>query len=202
MAAEHQPADHRVADHGTADHGTADREAVDRRSEIYALLTVQSGVLNRGAIDLGLRVASESGATCAAIVIGASDPRALAEVCHGVDTVWHLALPEGSQTHQMVAAMAGVLSARDVGWNADTLFISEPDGAAAEIATRVAAQLDGTALGRCEAIQRSEGGELALEKSAFGGRLRITLQANAGPYFLSMRAPAPASSQGEHLPRH
>jgi electron transfer flavoprotein alpha subunit len=165
----------------------------DRTRKVYALIAVESAALNRGAIDVALSIANRCGASPGVIVLGSMNAEAVARACHGLDTAWHLALPDDSQTHQITVALVQALREQRIAWDANTLFITEPDGHAAEIGARVAAQLGAVALGKCDAIQRFDDAGLALEKSSFGGRLHVALQSDGGPYFVSMRGAVSAS---------
>lgn len=162
---------------------------------IYALAHAGDTAAVRTTLLAAQRAASQCGGTVQALLFGPADSQAqsLDGPELGLNTVWHVGMPADAQTHQIVAALSVLLRDGSIPCCADTLFIAQPDTLAAEAVMRLAARLDGTAVGRCDELEQDDAGHLLAHRPAFGGRLQVALRCTRGPYFVAMRGPVPAS---------
>lgn len=110
----------------------------------------------------------------------------------GADQVWLASHPELDlpvQTDQLLSAFVQALSNLDISGGSETTLTLLPAGAIGEeLAARLAARVNGVALGRCAQIELTAEGVVA-HRPAFAGRAQVTLAPAGGPLFAAIRGP-------------
>ena len=149
----------------------------------------------RGFVAAATAMAVSIGATVDALIIGVAPGEMYAKdaVQAGagrVALISHPALMVPAHTDQLLALLEDVLPqamtpAQSGGHVSLCLF--HADAVGEELAARLAARMDGTALGRCSNIEGRAGG-LRVHKSVFGGRMEVALATDAGPCFAVIRS--------------
>ena len=145
-------------------------------------------------VAVAAAIAKRASAAVHAVLLGAAPHEALGReaLLAGADNVWLVAHPQLSvpvQTDQLVPAFAQTLSEPGILADAATTLTLLPAGAIGEeLAARLAARLNGVALGRCSEIELTNAGIVA-HRPAFGGRAQVALAPAGGALFAAVRGP-------------
>jgi electron transfer flavoprotein alpha subunit len=166
--------------------------AADAR-RFYALVALREGdtAADYAPLSLARQLADRCGGTAHAVLVAASVGDAATRVAEsGVDHAWIVpAGPEPLQPHQLTDAYAAALRTPDLSAGLDRallLVAARPENE--ECAGLLAARIGATPLGRCGAFEIDGAGDLRATRTAYGGRLEITLTCNSGPAIAAVRA--------------
>ena len=146
------------------------------------------------AVAVAAAIAKRSGAAVHAVLLGRAphEEHGRKALFAGADKVWLVAHPQLSlpvQTDQLLLAFAHALSDLGaLGETATTLALLPAGAIGEELAARLAARLNGVALGRCSAIELTNAGIVA-HRPAFGGRAQVALAPAGGALFAAVRGP-------------
>lgn len=99
----------------------------------------------------------------------------------------HPGLNQSDEPQVLLAAVAEALNTLPNVGALVPLVLLPPGAQGEELAALLANQLDGQAFGRCETLRFVEN-TVQGERSAWGGRMRISLQASTGPVFACLRS--------------
>jgi electron transfer flavoprotein alpha subunit len=144
-----------------------------------------------GAVAAAAAIAAGSDISVTALLVGRAPDEdaaehAFAAGAHEVLLLAQPALAAPVQTDQLVELMAAAI-AQQPSWQDEAgLFLLPAGPVGEEIAARLAARLDGIALGRCLDIALAETG-LLVRRAAFGGRAELVLEAAHRACFAAMR---------------
>ncbi|MBI2525966.1 MAG: electron transfer flavoprotein subunit alpha/FixB family protein [Candidatus Rokubacteria bacterium] len=153
---------------------------------IVALLPASEESPPRGEpVRLACRLAGEAGHEVTVIVAGpVAEAEAVAAAALGAPRVWavgHPSFAERFDAEQLLGIFRDALSCPDIlAGRVPDLVLMPAGEIEEEVAARLAAGLDGVALGRCLDIVARESGFL-VRRSAYGGRVRVLLEATASP---------------------
>ena len=148
----------------------------------------------RGFVAAATAMAASVGASVDALIIGVDPGAAYAQdaVQAGAARVTLLSHPElmvPVHTDQLLTlledALRQTMTPAQSGGRV-SLCLFHADAVGEELAARLAARMDGTALGRCSNMEGRAGG-LLVHKPVFGGRMDVALAADAGPCFAVIR---------------
>ncbi len=163
----------------------------DPPRSVYALIPITPVMTTADYAPLGVAraVAQRCGGSARAVLIG--DARDAIELaCRlGLDAVWVIPPTAGPlQPHQIAEMLADALSSCEAGhYTNDSLFLVAAGSVGEEIAGRLAAKLKAVPLGKCKHFAFDPEGRMSVQRSAFGGRLEMTLDCHEGPFVAAVR---------------
>ena len=149
----------------------------------------------RGFVAAATAMAESIGASVDALIIGINPGETYARdaVQAGAGRVTLISHPElmvPAHTDQLLALLEDILRKTMTPTQSGgrvSLCLFHADAVGEELAARLAARMDGTALGRCSNMEVRAGG-LLVHKPVFGGRMDVVLAADAGPCFAVIRS--------------
>lgn len=98
----------------------------------------------------------------------------------------HPGAAQPSQADQLVAMLAELIASEPEWQSGQTLFVLAAGLLGEEVSARLAARLDGTALGRCSGIELDDGG-IRARRGAYGGKVELTLRSTTQWLFVALR---------------
>lgn len=167
----------------------------DAPRRIYALVPVleELAASDYAPMEQARLLADRCNGFAAALLLGEAPEPAIARAqALGLDAVWLCVPAPGAgplEPHQLAAACAALLRGPGAPpHDSNSVFLAAAGRAGEEISARLAAQVAGRALGRCESWTVDASGALRAGRTAFGGRLQIGMECRDGPFFATVHS--------------
>ncbi len=164
----------------------------DLPRSIYALIHIapDMAAADYAPLEVARSVAQRCQGSARAVLIGEAHDATERAKALGLDDVWVIphTTPEPLQAHQIAGMFADALSSAQAGqYTRDSLFLVAAGSVGEEVAGRLAARLRAVPLGKCKHFAFDPAGRMSVQRSAFGGRLEMTLDCNHGPFLAAVR---------------